>query len=65
MDSKTNKEFLKHLKSKPKPELGTIEYDDFLIGNLSVNTPVKQECPTIIICVVHLVLENLLLNLHS
>ena len=47
MDSKTNKEFLKQLKSKP--ELGTIEYDDFLIGNLSVNTPVKQEFPTIII----------------
>ena len=49
MASKANKDFLKHLKSKPKPELGTISHDDYLIGNLSVNNPISQDSPTIII----------------
>lgn len=49
MASKTNKDLLKHLKSKQKPELGTISHDDFLISNLSVNNPVRQDNPTIII----------------
>ena len=47
MASKPNKDLLKHLKSKP--ELGTILYDDFLISNLSVNNPVRQDNPIIII----------------
>ena len=49
MASKTNKDLLKHLKSKPKPELGAISHDEFLISNLSVNNPVSQDNPTIII----------------
>lgn len=46
---KTNKDLLKHLKSKPKPELGSVEYDLMLQKKLSVNKPVSQESPAIII----------------
>lgn len=49
MASKTNKDLLKHLKSKPKPELGSIGYDLMLQSNLSVNNPISQGSPTIII----------------
>jgi predicted kinase len=49
MASKANKDLLKHLKSKPKPELGSIEYDLMLQSNLSVNNPIRQDSPTIII----------------
>ena len=47
MASKTNKDLLKHLKSKPK--LGSIEYDLMLQSSLSVNNPISQDSPTIII----------------
>jgi len=49
MASKTNKDLLKYLKSTPKPELGSIEYDLMLQSNLSVNNPISQDSPTIII----------------
>ena len=47
MASKANKDLLKHLKSKPK--LGSIEYDLMLQSSLSVNNPISQDSPTIII----------------
>ena len=49
MASKANKDLLKHLKSRPKPGLGSIEYDLMLQSNLSVNNPISQDSPTIII----------------
>ena len=49
MASKANKDLLKRLKSKPKPELGSIDYDLMLQSNLAVNNPISQDNPTIII----------------
>lgn len=49
MAFKTNNDLLKHLKSKPKPALGTLMHDNLLVSNLSINNPVRKVNPTIII----------------